>query len=157
MVRIWSLFLILILVLLSAGGAYAQDDLQNDLKKARDLRGKGRHAEAADLYRRIVNNSPQGRILEGALYELADSLTRINRNREALEFYNRIVALSPPSPYRQIATTRAVRIYVQLGLHDGRFRRPGFRGPDPSAGRYAWPYGQAGRLYYRNADHCELP
>lgn len=31
------------------------------------------------------------------------------------------------------------------------------RGPDPSAGRYAWPDGQAGRLDHRDPDHRELP
>jgi DNA-directed RNA polymerase subunit beta' len=30
-------------------------------------------------------------------------------------------------------------------------------GPDPSAGRYARPDGQAGRLDHRDADHHELP
>ena len=29
--------------------------------------------------------------------------------------------------------------------------------PDPSAGRYAWPDGEAGWLHHRNADRGELP
>ena len=46
---------------------------------------------------------------------------------------------------------------VQLDLHDGRLGRAWFRGSDSSAGRYAWPDGEAGRLDHRDADHGELP
>ena len=46
---------------------------------------------------------------------------------------------------------------VQLHLHDGRLRRPRFRGPDPAARRHARPDGQAGRLDHRDADHGQLP
>jgi DNA-directed RNA polymerase subunit beta' len=46
---------------------------------------------------------------------------------------------------------------VQRDLHDGRLRRPWFGSPDSSAGRYAWPDGEAGRLDHRNADYRELP
>ncbi len=33
----------------------------------------------------------------------------------------------------------------------------GSASPDPSAGRYAWPDGQAGWFHHRNADRGELP
>ena len=42
-------------------------------------------------------------------------------------------------------------------LHDGRFGRRGSANPDPPAGRYARPDGQAGWLDHRNADHDQLP
>ena len=46
---------------------------------------------------------------------------------------------------------------VQFHLHDGRLRRPRFRGADPPARRHARPDGEAGRLHHRDADHRELP
>jgi tetratricopeptide (TPR) repeat protein len=60
--------------------------------------------------------------LDEALYEMADSLVQINRNREALEIYNRIADISPPSPYRQIALSRAANLYIQLSLHEEALR-----------------------------------
>jgi hypothetical protein len=68
-------------------------------------------------------------------------------------------AMMDNSRKRRSSTAKArsrARI-LQLDLHDGRLRCAWFRSPDPSAGRYAWPDGQAGRLDHRNADHRELP
>ena len=46
---------------------------------------------------------------------------------------------------------------LQLDLHDGRLRRPRFRGADSPARRHARPDGEAGRLDHRDAHHGELP
>ena len=51
---------------------------------------------------------------------------------------------------------------LQPRIHDARLRRPWFEGPDPSARRHAWPYGQASesrcrrRSDYRKPDSRQL-
>ena len=81
-------------------------------RAAATLQSEMRFADAADLFRRIVEQDPE---MRDVWIQLARTLTRMGRTEKAVEAYERAIALDPGAPATLLAMASAL---IRLGRID---------------------------------------
>jgi len=107
------------------------------------------YSRSSILFLDVVEQYPQTRAHEDALYYLAESLFRIRNLRTARSYYLHLAA-RPQSPHYHAALARLVDVALRTGETagvDDLIARMGEAAPDPR--RPAAPYVRAKYLYFR--------
>ncbi|HEX9934904.1 MAG TPA: hypothetical protein VGB38_06870, partial [bacterium] len=96
---------------------------QRDLKIALERYVAGEYAVARLGFRDILEQYGRGRVLDDVLFYLAECAYGLNYLDEALESYNRLLALYPESAYRVKALTKASYIHYLYKQDERLFAR----------------------------------